>query len=159
MVVCFLCSSLQGFLVPVRLRLLIQLPSPPLLAQPSRQCPPHGEVHISTTTPKLRPSSANWWASRMTRQSRRKRRRVQRVKMWWRNRRRCSVDWTRSTSLRAWPHIHTEASGSASPHMSTTINPNSSNRETLYIDGLMQERCNSSVLAMELHLSCTDLSI
>ena len=26
--------------------------------------------------------------------------------------------------------------------------------ETLYLDGLMQERCNSSALAMELHLSC-----
>ena len=28
-----------------------------------------------------------------------------------------------------------------------------------YFDGLVQERCNSSALAMELCLSCTDLSI
>ena len=28
-----------------------------------------------------------------------------------------------------------------------------------YIDGLVQERCNSSALAMELHLSCTNPSI
>ena len=28
-----------------------------------------------------------------------------------------------------------------------------------YIDGLVQERCNSSTLAMELHLSCTNPSI
>ena len=28
-----------------------------------------------------------------------------------------------------------------------------------YIDGLMRERCNSSALAMELHLSCTNPSI
>ena len=28
-----------------------------------------------------------------------------------------------------------------------------------YIDGLVQERRNSSALAMELHLSCTDPSI
>ena len=28
-----------------------------------------------------------------------------------------------------------------------------------YIDGLMQGRCNSSVLAIELHLSCTNASI
>ena len=26
--------------------------------------------------------------------------------------------------------------------------------EQQYIDGLMQERCNSSALAMELHISC-----
>ena len=30
---------------------------------------------------------------------------------------------------------------------------------SIYIDGLVQERCNSSALAMELHLSCTNLSI
>ena len=30
---------------------------------------------------------------------------------------------------------------------------------TGYIDGLVQERCNSSTLAMELHLSCTSLLI
>ena len=29
----------------------------------------------------------------------------------------------------------------------------------LHIDGLVHERCNSSALAMELHLSCTNLSI
>ena len=28
-----------------------------------------------------------------------------------------------------------------------------------YIDGLVQERCNSSANALELHLSCTNLSI
>ena len=28
-----------------------------------------------------------------------------------------------------------------------------------YIDGLVQEKCNSSVLAMELRLSCTNLLI
>ena len=28
-----------------------------------------------------------------------------------------------------------------------------------HIDGLMQERCNSSALAMELHLSCNNPSI
>ena len=30
---------------------------------------------------------------------------------------------------------------------------------TLHLDGLVQERCNSSVLAMELRLSCTNPSI
>ena len=29
----------------------------------------------------------------------------------------------------------------------------------VYIDGLVQERCNSSALAMELRLSCTNPSI
>ena len=29
----------------------------------------------------------------------------------------------------------------------------------IYIDGLMQERCNSSALAMELHPSCSNPSI
>ena len=29
----------------------------------------------------------------------------------------------------------------------------------LHFDGLVQEKCNSSVLAIELHLSCTNPSI
>ena len=31
--------------------------------------------------------------------------------------------------------------------------------EVKHIDGLVQERCNSTALAVELHLSCTNLSI
>ena len=37
--------------------------------------------------------------------------------------------------------------------------PWSNTEEYGYIDGLVQERCNSSTLAMELHLSCINLSI
>ena len=55
-------------------------------------------------------------------------------------------------------HITLSSSSLLSSSSSLSLSSSSSSSSSSYIDGLVQERCNSSALAMELHLSYTNSS-